>query len=428
MQKKTVWQTVYMFIHIFIFLGLFFQISVEANDRISLKHHSRMDREDWESEWEDEWDEEWAEDKVPSSFMFRYNRVEGIFLGASVSKESIRKKNISIPLPYGFTGYSFGQKEVEYQLGLEKGTFGKNRLTIGGEFHHMIDTQDRWFIPDMENSLAAFFLKEDFHDFYFREGYSFYLDQSIGDPLKMHVAYHYEDYDSLEKKVSWSLFGRKKHFRENPSMSALNMRSLKVRCIFDSRNSVKRTKRGWYVQLEGEYAGRGFGGEVDFDRLLTDVRRYQPLGGGSGIDIRIRLGSIHRDVLWQKSFQLGGIGTLRGFPYKSFPLGSKQIGGNRMFLTQIEYRLGQEEFYDVMDLGILENFNFIMFTDLGWVDCVDPGLGLFDGFGQLSFSNLKNDVGVALTDRNNNIRFEIARRTDTGHKPFVFYFRINRTF
>jgi hypothetical protein len=428
MKRKAVRRTVCMSIHILIFLGLIIRIGVEANDGIGLKYQPRTEKGDWESGWEDEWDDDWEEDKVPSRFIFRYNRVEGIFLGAGVSKESVRKKNLSVPLPYGFTGYSFGQKEVEYQIGLEMGSFTKNRLMIGGEYHHRIDTQDQWFIPDMENSLAAFFLKEDFHDFYLHEGYSFYMDQAVGAPLKMGVAYHYEDYDSLKKEVDWSLFGRKKHFRENPSMPAIHMRSLSARWIFDSRNSVKNTKQGWYVQFEGEYAGRSIGGEADFDRLLADVRRYQPFGDGSGVDLRIRLGSIHGDILWQKSFQLGGIGTLRGFPFKAFPLGSKQIGGNRMFLTQIEYRLGPEELYGTMDLGILENFNMILFDDIGWVDCVDPDLGLFGGFGHFSFSNLKNDVGLALADRNNNLRFEIARRTDTGHKPFVFYLRINRTF
>ncbi len=428
MNREAVRHNIHMFIYIFIFSGLFFQIRATANDEIKLKHQARTEQGVWEDDWDEEWDEDWGEDKMPSHFIFRYNRVEGIFLAAGVSKENIRKKNLSAPLPYGFTGYSFGQKEVEYQIGLEKGSFTKNRMIIGGEFHHTIDTQDRWFIPDMENSLAAFFLKEDFHDFYLREGYSFYLDQAVDTYIKMNIAYHYEAYDSLEKEVNWSLFGSKKHFRENPAMPALDMRSVSARWAFDSRNSLKHTKRGWYIQIEGEYAGRGIGGEADFDRWLADVRRYQPLGGGSGVDIRIRLGSIHRDLLWQKSFQLGGIGTLRGFPFKAFPLGSKQIGGNRMFLTQIEYRLGPEELYSTTDLGILENFNFILFTDIGWVDCVDQGIGLFGGFGQFSFSNLKNDVGLALADRDNNIRFEIARRTDTGHKPFVFYLRINRTF
>jgi hypothetical protein len=99
-----------------------------------------------------------------------------------------------------------------------------------------------------------------------------------------------------------------------------------------------------------------------------------------------------------------------------------------MALAQMEYRMGQEDLYDTADLGILENFNLVLFTDIGWVDCVDPGLGVLEGFGEFSFSSLKNSIGLGITDQDGNIRFEIARRTDTGHKPFACYLRINRTF
>jgi hypothetical protein len=405
-------------------IGFFIHIHVQAGEMISPVYQS----EDWEDEWEEEWDDEWEEDEETSYFLFRYNRVEGLFLGVGIEKEGIRKQQRSIPMPYGFAGYSFGAKEFEYQTGLEMGFFHTYRFSVGGEYHHMIDSQDRWFMPNLENSLAAIFIREDFHDFFLQEGYSIYLHQKIGEPLEFDMAYHRDEYESLEKNVKWSLFGGKKKFRENPTMPAIETRSLSIRGVLDSRNSLKNTKRGWYVQVEGEYAGRSLGGDVDFGRLLLDVRRYQPLGYGNGFDMRLRLGVSHGDLPWQKSYHLGGIGTLRGFPFKAFPFGPMQAGGNRMLLTQFEYRLGQEDLYETINMGILENFNFVIFTDIGWVDIVDSNLGLFDGFNNLSFSNLKNSVGLALTNRSGTVRFEIARRTDTGHKPYSFYFRINRTF
>ena len=98
-----------------------------------------------------------------------------------------------------------------------------------------------------------------------------------------------------------------------------------------------------------------------------------------------------------------------------------------MFLAQFEYRMGHQDLPDEIDLGILEHFNLILFTDLGWIGTVDPEDGLFKGF-DFGWSDLKNDVGIALANRSGNVRVELARRTDTSDKPFSFYFRINRPF
>ena len=211
-------------------------------------------------------------------------------------------------------------------------------------------------------------------------------------------------------------------------MDAGELQTVVGRFVFDTRNSERRTTRGWYIQLEAEHAGDGLGGNFTFDRLLADIRRYQPLGFGEGIDLRIRVGTAHGQLPWQRTFHLGGISTLRGFPYKTYPDGRQNPGGNRMVLAQVEYRMGESEIPDALGLWIINFFNFILFFDAGWVMDVGPDVGLFQGFDDLTWSSLKTDVGIALSNRSGNVRFEVARRLDTGHKPFTFVFRINRSF
>ncbi len=99
-----------------------------------------------------------------------------------------------------------------------------------------------------------------------------------------------------------------------------------------------------------------------------------------------------------------------------------------MVLAQAEYRLGTREIPEEMYLWILEHFNIILFVDVGWVGSVDTEASLFDGFDGLSWSSLKSDVGIALANRSGSVRFQVARRTDTGKKPFIFSFRISRPF
>jgi len=405
---------IFIVLVIVLLLGVFLAVNARAQD-------SFLDRV---QEWD--WEEDWGERR--STFDVRYNRVEGLYLGLRLKKDYWRFKRTSAPALYGKIGYSLKAKEVQGQIGLEKGFFNDYRLALGGEFHRIIDTPDRWIVSDWENTFAAFLMKEDFQDFYMCEGASGYISQNITCAVTLSAEYHYDKLDSLNKNTDWSLFGGKKRFRENPAMSVGEMHSLVARIIIDSRNSRKRTTRGWYIQLEGEHAGGGLDGDFEFDRLLIDMRRYQPLGFGEGLDFRIRMGTSRGSIPWHKSFHLGGLSTLRGFPYKAFPGGPMMYGGNRMLLAQIEYRMGSQDLPDELDWGILEHFNLIIFVDAGWVGYAGSGLAVFKGFKGLSWFSLKSDVGIALANRSGSIRVQIARRLDTGYKPYVLSFRLSRPF
>jgi hypothetical protein len=371
-------------------------------------------------DWED-WD---RSDRV--NFDVRYNRVQGLYLGTQMNREYYRNRYPQRAFLYGSVGYGFKSKNIEYQVGLEKGFFNKYRFAFGGEIHRLIDTQDRWILPNSENSLAAFFLKEDFHDFFLKEGLSGYVVQNLGESFSVTLGYYYDEYDSLEKKTNWSLFGGKKEFRENPAIDPGQIRSAIGRIVLDTRNSTTRTTRGWYIEIEAEHAGANFKGDFTFDRLLVDFRRFQPTGFGEGLDFRLRVGSSHGLLPWQRSYHLGGLSTLRGFPYKLFPAGRMNPGGNRMLLAQLEYRLGTRDF--PADFWIFDNFNIILFADAGWAGYTGERDPFLKGFKQLTWSALKTDVGIAFANRSGNVRFQIARRLDTGKDPYVFSFRISRPF
>jgi len=362
----------------------------------------------------------------------RYNRVEGFYAGMALNKsgdECAPPAGWSTrPVLFGHWGYAFKSKDFQYQVGLEQGLWSNNRLAFGGEYHRTMDSPDKWIISEHENTLAAFFLCEDFRDYYFSEGASGYVTQNIADAVKLTLAYRQDDWKSRNKATDWSLFGGHKRFRPNPLMAEGDVRSLAGKLVLDTRNSAKKTTRGLFVQMEGEYAGRSLKGDFDYSRFEADARWYWTLGSWEGIDFRFRGGTAYGTLPWQKTYHLGGIGTLRGFRYKTFPAGPDSSGGNRVALFQVEYRMGREDFPFGFDFGFLEQFNLIFFSDLGWVGSANPNKDLWEGFGGLSFKTMKNDVGVALANRSGSMRVELARRTDTGKKPFTVYFRIERPF
>lgn len=373
---------------------------------------------------EEELEKEFSEETHSSQMDFRYNRVEGVYLGGQLGKDRYRTLRWSDSPFFGFAGYAFSPKEFEYQIGLGKPFFEYFRFSVGAAYHRRIDTPDLWILSEEENTLSSFFLKEDFHDFYFREGGIGFINQWIGPSFKVGGGYQSEEWNALCRNTTWALFGGKKRFRKNPMMDEGFFRALWGHVILDTRSTSKRNPRGWYVQVEAEHAGDNLGGDFHYDRILGDIRYYYSnLMKKEGIDVRLMWGSSHGDLPWQKSFYLGGFSTLRGFPYKAFPNGWNSPGGNRMILAQLEYRIwGKTEF------GIFEPWQMILFTDAGWVSRAEAEADFLNGFEDLTWKNVRHDVGIAISDRKQSFRIDVARRTDTGKKPYTVSFRIQRPF
>ena len=401
-------------------------IRAKSTGQIAFPVQAEGEWDDWDdSDWEDE-DWEYDLEEKQTQPLVRYNRVEGVTLGIQMNKEYGERKTPTRPIPFGSWAYAFAAKEFQYQIGMEKGFTNTNRLAIGGEYHRMIDTPDAWFLKSEENSVAAFLVKEDFHDFYFRDGWSAYLSQNLWKALTLTAGYQSEQCKTVEKNTNWSLFGGDK-FRENPVIDEGDLKSLFGKLDFDTRNSARNFRRGWHIQAEGEFTLDDFETDFPYDRVMIDIRRYQPMGFSDNVNFRVRAGSAKGTVPWQKSFYLGGIGTLRGYHHKEFPAGPMEFGGNRMLLAQLEYNVGESVMTEYITGGF-PFFHLILFADGGWVGQADSGLGLHEGFDMLNKDNFKSDVGIALANQTGDFRVELAKRTDTGYKPYMFWFRFNRTF
>ncbi|MDZ7260539.1 MAG: DUF5686 family protein [candidate division KSB1 bacterium] len=361
--------------------------------------------------------------KEEESFVFRYNRVEGLFLGLRLPKTYWSDRSYYNFAIYGEAGYGFANKAMRYQIGAEKWFENDFRFALGAEAHNLTDTQDEWIIPSLENSLAALFLKEDFQDFYRREGFSVYATQNFTPALLLGAEYRSDCYYNMPNQTNWALFGKKKKFRENPLIDEIEMNSVVGKVCLDTRNDLKHPDQGWYITLLGEFARPEYNNEepLNFDRYIFDLRRYQPLGRGENLDFRIRVGTARGELPIQFKFDLGGLSTLRGYDFKEFE------NGDRMVLGNVEYRIHgrRSRFHDVW---WLENLNLILFADTGWLWNSEDKSSYKLGFKHLTWSDLKTDIGIALSDEDGNVRFNVAKRVDVSGKPVVVTFRLNRTF
>ena len=356
------------------------------------------------------------------SFMFRYNRVEGLFLGLKLNKDEWGYENDAFFDLFGHIGYGFANKRACYQIGAQRSILGSFGPVIGIEAHDVTTTEDSWMMPTFENSLAAFLIKEDFQDFYRKQGYSAYANLYISEYLKLSGEYHEENHFNLRKNTNWSIFGGDKEFRQNPGIYEIDYKSLVGKISFDTRDSYKYPDKGWWFNASGEFAGTKFNDNgVNFDRFIVDLRRYQPVSCGENLDFRVRLGSSRGTVPEQLKFDAGGFSALRGYEFKEFK------NFNRMVLGSLEYRIyGRRN--PLNSIFGMSDFNLIIFADAGYLWQVADSLEAKEGFDNVDWNDLKTSVGFAISNDDGNVRLNFAKRLDEKDKPIIVTFRISRPF
>ena len=215
------------------------------------------------------------------------------------------------------------------------------------------------------------------------------------------------------------------------------MQSYSFNLVYDTRDDDENPERGWFINLFAEKAGNGLKSDLDFQRQILDVRRYQPLGWDEGLDLRLRIGSSNGVLPPMYWFDLGGLSTLRGYRHKEFT-------GDRMLLANIEYTLETSE----LDWTLFDEMNLVLFVDSGcawFAESNTPEMQLYwpmdpkyvdkmnekkldDSFSSLTWSSLKTNVGIGLSSEDDDFRINFAKRTDVGDGDIVVTIRLKKEF
>ncbi len=364
--------------------------------------------------WESAYDE----------FLFRYNRVEGFFLGLS-SPKGYAWEGRHIKL-FGTAGYGFAAHRWRYSGGVAQqfGTGGQI-LEVGAEGHSLTDTRDQWIISEGENTLAALFLRDDYRDYFGRKGFSVWTGlyhRERNSDLQFRLAFLNDRYESLRQSTDWAIFGGDKRFRYNPGITEGRMKSVLTTFEFHHARERRFFSSGWSTVLSAEFSEKGLGGDFDFNRYLVDLRGYLPLSDYDIVNIRLRVGSTTGEAPLQKAFDLGGLSTLPAFGFKEFV-------GNRLLLLNVEYVVNGKilDNAGLFPSWLLRNFNLIFFSDAGYVTIAPSGKSFLQGLDGLSSETIKWDWGFAIGSRDGKMRLGFAWRTDVS-KPVKVFIRVSRPF
>jgi hypothetical protein len=372
----------------------------------------------------------WADEQGNlDNFLFRYNRVEGIFVGLG-SEKKYNWDGARSFTTFGSVGWGFRSHTWRGNLGLARQFAIKNpdaneMIELGVEGYSLTDSKDAWLIDVNENTAAAVFFHEDFRDYFQREGFTghvAYYQQSEGFKFELKLAYLRDTYDSLRNVTDWALFGGSKSFRANPIIDAGEMRSIVASGGLSTITKTMHGPEGWSLYGKMEYGPSSLGGLFNYSQYLVDVRRYQPITSFDNLNFRVRVGSSDGTLPLQKMYDLGGLGTLHAFPFKF-------ESGNRMVLFNAEYIINGG-FLDELDFWptwLFRNINILLLTDAGLTRTIASSAGFSEGFDKITWGEFRHDIGAGFSNRSGSFRIALAWRTDVK-EPANLILRIARPY
>ena len=361
--------------------------------------------------------QEGRQGRMESGLSMHYNRVDGLYVQLGLDTDWKRPALLRF---FARGGYAFKGEAWRYEVGLERWIqLGPARLTLGVRNYDLTHSEDEWLLPMVENSAAAFFFREDFMDYYRLTGTSLHIDTELYRRLTVELAYLMDEHESLERNTNWSLFGGDKKFRDNPPVMEDKIYSLLIRLGYDTRDDFMEPAGGFLVEAVYEKAGGELGGDLDFERLLVDARRYIYLTRHENIDLRLRMGTSAGNLPVQMAFDLGGLGSLRGYKQKEFR------DFNRMILGNLEYRVGVGR----VSSGWLEDYQVIPFYDFGLAWSSHDTGSLAAGFDQVRADRVKTSIGIGFSiGAADRLRINLARRLDDRDEPLAVTVRFHRIF
>jgi hypothetical protein len=201
----------------------------------------------------------------PASPQLRFNRVEGLFVGASTTIDSITKHLKGI----ASAGYGFSDKRAKVEIGLT--AFLDERREYGIGFEAYRDTR-HFLVGDAhdntDNLLSTLLDKIDYFDYYYVEGFNLTVSGKLARKLAIEGGYRNEDQTSATRRTNYSLFARDRTFLANPPIREGTLRDIWLRGRYGDEPFALPILPKDYVQLEVEHSSHGLRSASDYTQFV----------------------------------------------------------------------------------------------------------------------------------------------------------------
>ncbi|MEX2462704.1 MAG: hypothetical protein WD513_00335 [Balneolaceae bacterium] len=365
--------------------------------------------------------------QYPNLPTWHFNRVNGLFMG--IRKERMQWYRygsfLKIPQiePHGFIGYGTASKRWDYAIGLEKLVGLNDRLLIGGEYHRAASTEDYHRVGLSEASLTSITAGYDFLDYFMMEGYGLYALFRTNRWIEAGFSFSRNTFSSLDVKTHFSLFGGSGNYRFNPPVDGnsddIDLDIYGLSFAFNPKRVLISDRFTVSGKVMMELADNSNSDEFyRYNKYQSDISLFYNFEPGSILKWKVQAASITGNAPDFKKLYLGGIGTLRGSPYKFF-------SGNRMIASNLEIQFGRPSSRAGQWIRDY-NLHLVLFLDSGWVDHTDNAENALKGFSSMKLSDFQQDAGVGIGS--GALRFELAWPLKTFDSSPTFWVRFNPTF
>ncbi len=335
---------------------------------------------------------------------FEFERVSGFKIGLIFPKKFLRMLDKPISV-YGYGAYATKSHRWIFSIGLNRILAHLNDelfFILGVEIHSTIGTKDNWLVSPNANTISALLWNNDYRDYFKQDGFNVYLEMALlSSANNLKLIFSNDDYASENTKyIKYFSWNKKRPFRENPPVYEGRLKTVSL-----------NYKSGSFQLIEG-FRKSGVGLQLTFEKELEklkytiitmELKTRVSLSEYDNIGLRLKLASSDKILPKQKSFELGGFGTLYAFPYKAFE-------GNKMFLANFEYILKNP-------IHIFDLINFFIFFDAGYVNKEESKLA--SGFKIKNISEIKSDFGFGFGTESMKTRIYFAWRTDRKMPPII---------
>ncbi|WP_373069439.1 hypothetical protein [Gemmatimonas sp.] len=303
-----------------------------------------------------------------------YNRVEGlpIYVGPRFSARSgdTRVRTELVGIFRTGDALTWKRENLGHRALFEVRQGNKAGVALGGRLFDEVDAVEKWQLTESEVGLNTFLFSRDYRDYWQRHGGQGYVSLFAGRGSELRASYGEERWSSRRARNVLSIVNDNVPWRVNPLADEGVMKLLTVSGTFDTRNSPKDPRAGWYLRGEYEHGdGRliragtsvlrveGEEQAAAYSRALLDLRRYNRLGPNASLNMRAVVGGwIDGDPLpAQRRFSVSGIDALPGFDFRrqlnDTDVGTCAVGNeqsyaargrpslcDRMALLQIEWK------------------------------------------------------------------------------------------
>ncbi|HEX7091143.1 MAG TPA: hypothetical protein VF192_13465 [Longimicrobiales bacterium] len=253
-----------------------------------------------------------------ASSVGRYDRAEGVFVGAGVSYALSPAARVEVAGGYAAAADRFsGSTALVAEL-------GRTRLRLGAYADTLRDLGPRRGAPGALNTLTAALAGEDFLDPYYATGARLSLGRQLRDRWSARLQLTLEEHRSARLAEPGTLFEDSASFRPVLPISEGTLASGRLAVV---RTAPPEAAAGWRAEASleaGAFEGEAYGRpELDLEAFHRSANRRTELRG------RLSAGIAFGAPPAQRLYLLGGAGTLPGYEYRGFI-------GDRYVLAEVE--------------------------------------------------------------------------------------------